>query len=153
MALLPRASQVALTISAGLIGAFLGVSLFTFTYAQGASYLTDNAASCANCHVMREQFEGWMKSSHRSAAVCNDCHTPPGFFAKYTTKAANGFFHSLAFTTGWFPDQIQINQRNYQVTESSCIKCHSAVVDGINATRAHQRGAPCVGCHRIVGHH
>lgn len=25
---------------------------------------------------MREHFEGWIKSTHRAAAVCNDCHMP-----------------------------------------------------------------------------
>jgi hypothetical protein len=29
---------------------------------------------------------------HRAAAVCNDCHTPPGLLGKYTTKALNGFW-------------------------------------------------------------
>src|SRR5688572_31846264 len=46
------------------------------------SYMTDNPAACANCHVMREQFEEWLKSSHGKVAVCNDCHTPPGVIAK-----------------------------------------------------------------------
>jgi nitrate/TMAO reductase-like tetraheme cytochrome c subunit len=25
---------------------------------------------------MREQFDGWLRASHRAVAVCNDCHTP-----------------------------------------------------------------------------
>ena len=58
------------------IGIAAGVGAYTFAYAKGWSYLTDNAAACANCHVMQEQYDGWLKSSHRSAAVCNDCpHT------------------------------------------------------------------------------
>ena len=47
-------------------GVLLGV--YTFAYARGWSYLTDNPAACANCHVMREQFDGWLKSSHRAVA-------------------------------------------------------------------------------------
>src|SRR5688500_9502703 len=107
-----------------LIGIALGVAGFTFVYAQGASYLGNDAAACANCHVMRPQLEGWTKSSHGHFASCNDCHTPPGLLPKYGTKALNGFFHSLAFTTGRFPEPIRITDRNRRVTESACRGCH-----------------------------
>ena len=60
------------------IGMALGVGMYTFVYARGYSYMTDNAEACVNCHIMQEQFSGWLKSSHRAVAVCNDCHTPPG---------------------------------------------------------------------------
>lgn len=72
------------------------------------SYLKDNPAACINCHVMRDQYAGWLKDSHRSVAVCNDCHTPDGMIAKYAAKARYGFLHAYAFTTGRFPDEIQI---------------------------------------------
>ncbi|MEJ7606892.1 MAG: hypothetical protein WKF37_11635 [Bryobacteraceae bacterium] len=42
-----------------LAGAMLGVGLFTFGYARGASYLTNDPQACANCHVMQEQLDGW----------------------------------------------------------------------------------------------
>ena len=59
-----------------VIGVAVGIGAYTFVYARGWSYLTDDPAACANCHVMREQFDGWLKSSHRAVATCNDCHTP-----------------------------------------------------------------------------
>ena len=80
--------KVAFTI---LTGALLGLGLFTFGYARGASYLTNDPAACANCYAMSEHFAAWMKSSHRQAAVCNDCHSPHSFAGKYATKARNGF--------------------------------------------------------------
>jgi cytochrome c nitrite reductase small subunit len=102
---------------------------------------------------MREQLEGWMKSSHGKVAVCNDCHAPPGFISKYATKAVNGFFHSLAFTTGHFPDEIQITTRNFNVTETACLKCHEEIVLSIRGTRGHKRGdVSCIRCHDSVGH-
>lgn len=64
------------------IGLAVGIGLYTFTYAKGWAYMTDNPAACANCHVMSGQYDGWVKSSHRSVAVCNDCHTPANFFGK-----------------------------------------------------------------------
>lgn len=140
-------------VVAVLLGCFVGAGLFTFGYARGAAYMTDKPQACANCHVMREQFEGWMKSSHGKVAVCNDCHTPPGFVPKYATKALNGFFHSLAFTTGRFPDQIVITGRNHAVTEKSCMKCHADVVTGIRGVRGgHRADVSCTSCHARVGH-
>jgi cytochrome c nitrite reductase small subunit len=133
-------------------GAAIGVGLFTFGYARGSSYLTDNPAACANCHVMREHRESWLKSSHGKTAVCNDCHTPPGFLAKYSTKALNGFFHSLAFTTGRFSDEIQITGRNFRVTQSACFKCHADIVEGIRGTRGNREDVECISCHQSVGH-
>ena len=81
---------------------------FTFTYAKGGSYLTNNPAACANCHVMREQYDDWSKSSHRAVATCNDCHTPANVLGKYATKISNGFKHSYYFTVGGFPEPIHI---------------------------------------------
>lgn len=134
------------------LGVLMGVGVYTFGYARGASYLTDDPKACANCHVMRDQYEGWMKSSHRKAAVCNDCHTPHGFLPKYFTKALNGFHHSLAFTSGRFPDDIQITARNHKVAEEACMKCHEDITDGIRSTRHRKDDIACTNCHRDVGH-
>src|SRR5690606_9186733 len=78
-------------IFASLVGAAIGVGTFTFGYAQGHSYLSDDPAACANCHVMREQYDGWVHGSHAAVAGCNDCHTPPAILSKYVVKAENGF--------------------------------------------------------------
>jgi cytochrome c nitrite reductase small subunit len=90
-----------------LIGVTMGLAIglggFTFIYSKGYSYLTNNPAACANCHVMRAQYDGWLKSSHHSAATCNDCHTPHNIVGKYAVKANNGFWHSFYFTTGGIP--------------------------------------------------
>jgi cytochrome c nitrite reductase small subunit len=134
------------------VGLALGIGAYTFVYARGASYLTSDPRACTNCHVMREQYDGWIAGSHRAVAACNDCHTPPGAVAKYATKALNGFWHSFAFTTGRFPEPIRIGPRNAQVTERACRHCHAAVVEAID-TRPHAgQGLHCVGCHASVGH-
>lgn len=148
----PRASTALWTSLAVCLGLLLGVGIFTFGYARGASYLTNDPNACVNCHVMRDQYSGWMKSSHAHVAVCNDCHSPPSLVPKYYTKARNGFFHSLAFTTGWYPDNIQINDFNYAVTKSACSKCHGDLVSAMSAVRGHQAGSDCIQCHSRVGH-
>jgi cytochrome c nitrite reductase small subunit len=114
--------------------------------------MTNNPGACANCHVMQEYYDGWLKSSHRSVAVCNDCHTPAGFVGKYTTKASNGFWHSFYFTTGNYPEPLQITRRNHNITEQACRKCHQEIVEAID-TRHQQIGeVSCVRCHSTVGH-
>ncbi len=65
-----------LLATTALVGVALGLGLYTFVYAKGYSYLTNDPEACANCHVMNDQYAGWVKSSHRSVAVCNDCHVP-----------------------------------------------------------------------------
>ena len=116
-----------------IIGIAVGIGAYTFAYARGWSYLTNDPAACANCHVMREQYDGWLKSSHRAVATCNDCHTPPDFVGKYTTKASNGFWHSFYFTTGGYEDNIQIKPHSREITEQACRKCHGEIVDAIDA--------------------
>jgi cytochrome c nitrite reductase small subunit len=144
-----------LAVTGLVIGMAAGLGAYTFIYAQGGSYLTNDPEACVNCHVMREQYDGWVNSSHRAVAVCNDCHTPPGHVAKYVTKAQNGFWHSFAFTTGRFPDQISITPRNHGVAEEACRKCHETVVlqiDGPHAAKTEEDELSCVRCHRSVGH-
>ena len=134
-----------------MVGAAAGVGTFTFAYARGGSYLTDDPAACANCHVMREHFDAWVKSTHRAVATCNDCHTPrDGLVAKMRTKARNGFHHSLAFTTGNFPEPIRITPRNLAIVEAACRDCHGDVVQAIDANP--QEPLSCVRCHAGVGH-
>jgi cytochrome c nitrite reductase small subunit len=142
---------VAVSLGA-LAGALLGLGGYTFLYARGASYLTNDPKACANCHVMREQFEGWQRGSHRSVATCNDCHTPHHLLGKYATKGLNGFWHSFYFTTGTFHEPIQITARNARVTEGACRTCHAEIVAAIDASPRTGQPLACVGCHRDVGH-
>jgi cytochrome c nitrite reductase small subunit len=151
---------IALGTVALLLGAGAGLSAFTFVYADGAAYLTDDPAACGNCHVMHEQLAGWGVSSHRAVAVCNDCHAPKTLAAKYAVKAINGFNHSWAFTTGRFHEPIRITAMNERVTEDACRRCHGSIVDAIEAHPATDvsSAAPgseavsCIRCHRSVGH-
>jgi cytochrome c nitrite reductase small subunit len=144
-----------LTAAAGgvLLGVAAGVGGYTFVYARGASYLRDDPAACANCHVMGDHFAAWGRSSHHGVATCNDCHTPASLVPKYLVKASNGFWHSYAFTTGDFPEPLRIKPGNRAVTEGACRACHRDIVDQIDPATDVEHGAlPCLGCHRDVGH-
>jgi cytochrome c nitrite reductase small subunit len=134
------------------IGLAVGIGGYTFVNARGASYLTNDPNACANCHIMREQLDGWTVSSHRAVAVCNDCHAPHDLVGKYTTKAINGFWHSVAFTSGRFHEPIAITARNRAVTEGACRHCHEAIVHAIDPPRRGEPPMECIRCHRSVGH-
>jgi cytochrome c nitrite reductase small subunit len=143
-------------IVGAVFGAAVGVGSFTFQYAKGASYLGHDSAACANCHVMNDQYDAWLKSSHRAVAECNDCHTPHDPIPKYAVKALNGFNHSLAFTTGRFHEPIRIKGFNRAVTEAACRHCHADVVAAMDGS-GHGGGGTseplsCVRCHGTVGH-
>jgi cytochrome c nitrite reductase small subunit len=137
-----------------LLGSLIGIGLYTFVYAKGYSYLTNNPEACVNCHIMRAQYDGWIKSSHKNAATCNDCHTPHNFIGKYAVKAENGFFHSFFFTTGWYPDNIEITKIDHKVTEAQCRRCHESITSAIDGNVAHGKaeGLMCTRCHTSVGH-
>lgn len=140
---------VAVAAVAGLV---TGLGAYTFHYARGFSYFSSEPEACVNCHVMRDQFESWSHSTHRNWAVCNDCHTPHDFVGKWTTKALNGWNHSVAFTLGNFPEPIFINERNRRIAIESCLDCHRTVVSQMRADRHNPHDLACTSCHGNVGH-
>jgi len=136
-----------------LFGVLVGAGGYTFFYAHGLSYLSDDPRACVNCHVMRPQFEGWQKASHHTAATCNDCHVPQNFFLKYLAKGDNGWHHSKAFTLQDFQEPIRIRPRNAAVLNANCVRCHGEFVREILARRVpNDEELYCVRCHTEVGH-
>lgn len=136
----------------GVFGVLLGLGSYTFVYAQGASYLQNDPKACVNCHVMREQYDGWQHSTHHAAATCNDCHVPKDFFGKYLTKASQGYRHSKAFTFQDFHEPIRITPGDLDVVRQNCVRCHEDLTDQIGSNAAHAQGSDCVHCHSHVGH-
>ncbi len=131
------------------LGFAVGLGGFTFVHGKGDSYLKNDPAACANCHVMRAHYDAWLKSSHHAVAACNDCHVPADPIAGKMVKGLNGFRHSLAFTTGNVPDAIQARPQDLAVLEAQCRNCHSQMLLGMPHGSA---GVECVRCHRSVGH-
>lgn len=135
-----------------IAGGLVGLATFTFVYAEGASYFSDDPLACINCHVMRETYEGWGHSSHKAVAACNDCHTPhSSVVAKYAVKGLNGFRHSVAFTLGGFPEPIQITSLNTDVAQANCLYCHGSITAEMNH-EASEEPTDCLHCHARVGH-
>ncbi len=147
-----KASVISGTLLGALVGLALGVGAYTFVYAKGYSYLSNNPQACANCHVMENQYSGWLKSSHHSVATCNDCHTPHTLLGKYATKAENGFWHSFYFTTGAYPENIQAREKSRRITENACRRCHADIAGDVASPHAGAGGLSCIQCHGHVGH-
>ena len=112
-----------------VVGSLFGVGVFTFGYAKGASYLSNDPATCINCHAPHD----------------NVVH-------KWLVKGENGFWHALKFTTGWYPENIEIRESNLKVTNNACLYCHADYVDEIHMTRPERQQVTCTQCHSDVGH-
>ena len=134
-------------------GAVLGLGLYTFQYAKGFSYFSTDPQACANCHIMREQYDSWRKSTHHAAARCIDCHLPHSLVPKYVAKGVNGWNHSRAFTMQDFHEPIQITPMNSAILERNCRHCHEALVAELaGGEESGAEAIRCVGCHRSSGH-
>lgn len=133
------------------LGVLFGLGVFTLSYAKGTAYLSDDPNACVNCHVMRDQFDAWNRGSHKNVAVCNDCHMPHDFIGKWTTKAINGINHSVAFTTGNYPETIYAKDFNANIVQGNCITCHAGLVSQVYGYHDDQTRR-CVECHGNVGH-
>lgn len=144
--------MILIIILASMAGLVLGLGTTTFIYGKGFSYFQDDPKACVNCHIMRDQYDSWRKSSHHHVATCNSCHTPENIYMKYINKADNGFWHALKFTTGNFNDPIRIRQHNFDIAMKSCFKCHSGLMESTLHSEAMSEGASCVRCHREAGH-
>lgn len=151
-------------VLAAVLGLLAGVGAFTFLYAGGPAYLSNDPAVCKQCHIMNEQFDSWRKGPHHANATCNDCHVPADFFGKYFAKGMNGYHHSLGFTmqptrpdapgeTPFFREPIQIKAMNSQILQANCLRCHGEVVHEIVRGSTWADGAiRCTQCHAGVGH-
>ncbi len=140
-----------------ILGVFIGLSGYTFRYAEGTSYLSNDPKACVNCHVMRDQYDGWQKGSHHATATCNDCHVPRDAIGKYATKASHGWRHSKGFTLQNFHEPIRITRESLEVVQANCVACHSDFVSDVAVSRGSQHGMVigdlnCVRCHSHVGH-
>lgn len=151
---LPRGAKTLFILTGMVVGLGTGIGTYTFVYAKGASYMSNEPSVCANCHIMQDHYDAWRLGSHHAVATCNDCHLYGNIVQKYYVKAENGFRHSVAFTTGRFHEPIQITERNHRVVENACRKCHADIVQMIdrNVPEHGDDSLSCVRCHREVGH-
>lgn len=142
-----------------LAGIFIGMAIFTIYLSKAHSYLSDDAQTCVNCHIMSPQYATWSHSSHREAATCNDCHVPQNnIFNHYYFKAKDGMRHATMFTLRLEPQVIHIKTAGAKAVHNNCLHCHEnlirdAKVEAVNPMhQAIREGRRCVECHREVPH-
>ena len=136
-----------------LFGVPFGLGLFTFGYGEGLSYFSHDPKACVNCHIMQPQFDSWQKAPHHGVAACVDCHLPVEMIPKLIAKSDNGYRHSKGFTFEDFHEPIMINQRNSEILQENCLRCHGDFVhEVVGSNRSIKDGIKCVHCHWAVGH-
>jgi cytochrome c nitrite reductase small subunit len=146
-------SKRAFLFAAIAAGVLLGLGIFTFIYAEGLSYFGTEPKSCANCHIMNQQYDSWIKSSHHIVAKCVDCHLPQDTLSKFIAKGVNGYHHSKGFTFQDFHEPVMIKPHNSQILQDACLHCHEGMVHQIVAGSTTDKNAiRCVHCHASVGH-
>lgn len=107
-------------------GILAGLTVYIVYISKAPSYLSDNPATCVNCHIMAPQYATWQHSSHRERATCNDCHVPHNNMVnKYYFKAKDGLRHATIFTLRNEPQVIFIREEGQEVVQQNCIRCHT----------------------------
>lgn len=142
-----------------VLAIFTGLAAFTFYAAKAHSYLSEDPATCVNCHLMAPQYATWSHSSHREWATCNDCHVPHNnVFSHYYFKAMDGLRHATIFTLRAEPQVIFIKSAGKRAVQKNCIRCHEHLItDGkvLNYTdqvHAGRTDRVCWECHRETPH-
>lgn len=141
-------------------GAFVGIFIYTFITSRAYTYLSDDPATCVNCHVMAPYYATWLHSSHGKDATCNDCHIPQdNYFNKYFVKGLNGYRHAAVFTKRTEEQAMTAIPMNSQALMNNCIRCHSQLNSEFVETGRHTwkemqeiGGSVCWDCHRDVPH-
>lgn len=142
-----------------VLGVLAGLLMLVLHLGKATSYLSDNPATCVNCHVMAPQFATWQNSSHARVATCNDCHVPQdNIFNSYFFKASDGLRHSYMFTFRLEPQVIQIKDAGKNAVQQNCIRCHSEAIHpvalrSISMQSIQESGEGfCWDCHRETPH-
>jgi cytochrome c nitrite reductase small subunit len=152
----PRSWKVPVIL---MLGFFTGLFCFLFYVSRAPSYLSDNPATCVNCHIMTPYYASWSHSSHREFTNCNECHVPhDNVFRHYWFKANDGLRHSAVFTLRREPQVIFIHSAGRKVVQENCIRCHSDLLFNDRMDRytmqghEYRREKRCADCHMDVPH-
>lgn len=142
----------------------LCVGVYTFINAKGVSYLSNDSASCNNCHIMNTVYHDYTNSVHALSvkgeprATCSDCHLPHAFVPKWLAKAESGISHAYAFTfkLNELPTHLAAKEKSKQMIQDNCVRCHidsvGVVVNPTTIPNHTQSALSCVSCHPHVGH-
>ncbi len=127
---------------------FSGMALFLFLVSLT---ITSHPKFCASCHLIKEEYESWKKSTH-SKVTCLSCHNEPGALS-YLIGKVKGAGNFLAYIVRNFKKPVAY------VSNSSCLSCHKKILSKMTVSKvriSHQEiikaGASCVDCHKCLVH-
>lgn len=130
-------------------GVVLGMFVLVARASNAVSYMSDQASTCLNCHVMTNAYATWRHGSHSRVASCNDCHVPQNNpVATYAFKAMDGARHSYVFTTRTEPEVLRLNKGAVPVVQANCVRCH--VDQWLMIRLADSKERPCWSCHENI---
>ncbi len=142
-----------------LMGVLVGLGGLVAQVSRATSYLSDDPATCVNCHVMAPEYITWANSAHREAATCNDCHVPhDNYLRHYAFKASDGARHAFMFTFRLEPQVIRIHEAGQRVVQENCVRCHVSPIHGTSLPAARgddprgEEGVRCWHCHVDTPH-
>ena len=152
-----RRQKIMAIVAGGMI---CGLGLYTAYAFRLASYLSDEPATCVNCHIMAPYYATWSHSSHARNTTCNDCHVPNDHVVrKWLFKGMDGMRHSAVFLTRGEPQVIQAIDRSASVIMANCIRCHEQLnTEFVKTGRITYdmvkmgEGKACWDCHRETPH-
>ena len=138
----------------------LRAGVYTLYASRAWTYLSDDPATCVNCHIMGPYYATWNHSSHSRNATCNDCHVPhENMVKKWMFKGMDGMKHVGAFLAKSEPQAIQAEEASAQVIMNNCIRCHTQTDQRVCGCRQdrlhddpHRRRKGMLGLHRDVPH-
>lgn len=133
-----------------------GLTIFTLLIALfllTAFLLTSNPNYCGSCHLMKKNYNSWLKSSHSNFA-CLDCHGQRGWKGLISNpiRILSYFFNYFTFKPSSPLSSITPNE--------NCIYCHESILKRVKITSnikvSHEEftfsGYYCTDCHSDIAH-
>ena len=140
-------------------GVLVGLFISFVHNTGGTSYLSSDPEVCLNCHIMTPEYMGWLHGSHKTSAVCVDCHLPHNNFVnKWVTKGETGMRHLYVWTTQTEPQVIRAIDSSKDGIAANCLRCHADLMDTTKLVRTSMKTVKaddnklCWDCHRETGH-
>ena len=106
---------------------------------------------CGSCHVMEEQVETFVHSSHKIAADCGDCHVPHELVYGAFDKAYTGTKDLIGVILDKDPFTIEAGTHSKNVIQANCVRCHQAFLNEVGNTMD-ENGKYCFDCHKNTPH-
>ena len=141
-------------------GIICGLGGYTAYASRVGSYLSDDPATCVNCHIMSPYYATWNHSSHGRNTTCNDCHVPhENAVRKWLFKGMDGMRHASIFMMKGEHQVIQATDESASVIMNNCVRCHEQLNTEFVKTGKvdycmvkEGAGKACWDCHREVPH-